>query len=289
MSMDKFTKANGIDDMLGTSAAVHAGWDEALLRDGRRLWIEPTVDAGEQSRTTTYIVPIIVDGTYRGYVGMGLDFQRVIDQVASIRFYESGYGFLTDGDGNELDNPTVINRPEAGQEDIVIYVTATNDEGEGHTPTSVTERVVIPAKQPAQQQCAKPDGGYVNGQDFHGVTVTLTNNETAEGAQLHYTVKKDGVVITEDAIYDGPFALTQNGEYEIDFWATAPGMLDSTHGGLKFTIDETTGLSELAAGKNVASVRYFNMAGQEMQEANGMTIVVTTYTDGTSSAVKVMK
>ena len=139
------------------------------------------------------------------------------------------------------------------------------------------------------QQCAKPDGGYVNGQDFHGVTVTLTNNETAEGTQLHYTVKKDGAVITEDAIYDGPFALTQNGEYEIDFWATAPGMTDSTHGGLKFTIDETTGLSELAAGKNVASVRYFNMAGQEMQEANGMTIVVTTYTDGTSSAVKVMK
>jgi len=31
------------------------------------------------------------------------------------------------------------------------------------------------------------------------------------------------------------------------------------------------------------------MAGQEMQEAHGMTIVVTTYTDGTTSAVKVMK
>ena len=43
------------------------------------------------------------------------------------------------------------------------------------------------------------------------------------------------------------------------------------------------------AGKTVAGVRYFNMAGQEMQEANGMTIVVTTYTDGTTSAVKVMK
>ena len=39
----------------------------------------------------------------------------------------------------------------------------------------------------------------------------------------------------------------------------------------------------------IAGVRYFNMAGQEMKEANGMTIVVTTYTDGTSSAVKVMK
>ena len=50
-----------------------------------------------------------------------------------------------------------------------------------------------------------------------------------------------------------------------------------------------TGVNELVNGKTVAGVRYYNMAGQEMKEANGMTIVVTTYTDGTSSAVKVMK
>ncbi len=49
------------------------------------------------------------------------------------------------------------------------------------------------------------------------------------------------------------------------------------------------GVDELNANKTVAGVRYFNMAGQEMQEANGVTIVVTTYTDGTTSAVKVMK
>ena len=50
-----------------------------------------------------------------------------------------------------------------------------------------------------------------------------------------------------------------------------------------------TGVNELVDGKTIANVRYFNMAGQEMQEANGMTIVVTTYTDGTTNTVKVMK
>ena len=50
-----------------------------------------------------------------------------------------------------------------------------------------------------------------------------------------------------------------------------------------------TDVNEMNADKAVAGVRYFNMAGQEMQEANGMTIVVTTYTDGTTSAVKVIK
>ena len=50
-----------------------------------------------------------------------------------------------------------------------------------------------------------------------------------------------------------------------------------------------TAIDELTNGKTVAGVRYFNMAGQEMTEANGMTIVVTTYTDGTTSTAKVIK
>ena len=48
-------------------------------------------------------------------------------------------------------------------------------------------------------------------------------------------------------------------------------------------------VDELAVNKAVASVRYYNMAGQEMQEANGMTIKVSTYIDGTTNAVKVIK
>ena len=49
------------------------------------------------------------------------------------------------------------------------------------------------------------------------------------------------------------------------------------------------GVNEMNADKTVAGKRYFNMAGQEMQEANGMTIVVTTYSDGTTSVAKVVK
>ena len=42
-------------------------------------------------------------------------------------------------------------------------------------------------------------------------------------------------------------------------------------------------------GKVVSSVRYYNIMGQEMREANGLTIIVTTYTDGSHDAVKVIK
>ena len=53
--------------------------------------------------------------------------------------------------------------------------------------------------------------------------------------------------------------------------------------------DIDTSVAEINAGKTVANVRYFNVAGQEMAEPQGMTIKVTTYTDGTTSAVKVVK
>ena len=53
--------------------------------------------------------------------------------------------------------------------------------------------------------------------------------------------------------------------------------------------DKPSSVNEVNAGKNVAGVRYFNMTGQEVAQPSGMTIQVTTYTDGTTSAVKVMK
>lgn len=49
------------------------------------------------------------------------------------------------------------------------------------------------------------------------------------------------------------------------------------------------GVDEQLAGKTVSRVRYFNMMGQEMTSPSGATIVITTYTDGTTTAAKVMK
>jgi hypothetical protein len=55
---------------------------------------------------------------------------------------------------------------------------------------------------------------------------------------------------------------------------------------------ETGDVQEIAdndSNKIVSSVRYYNIMGQEMKEINGITIIVTTYTDGSHSAVKVIK
>lgn len=52
----------------------------------------------------------------------------------------------------------------------------------------------------------------------------------------------------------------------------------------------TTGVETLATDKAVKSVRYFNLQGAELSEAaQGMNIIVTTYTDGTQNSIKVIK
>ena len=75
------------------------------------------------------------------------------------------------------------------------------------------------------------------------------------GIQVHYTV--DGVRNSSDIVY--------------------------------LEVYEPSAVSEMAGGKEVSAVRYFNMAGQELSQPQGLTIQVTTFTDGTTMATKVIK
>lgn len=48
-------------------------------------------------------------------------------------------------------------------------------------------------------------------------------------------------------------------------------------------------VDEMSNSKIVAGERYYNMVGQEVKEHSGATIIVTTYTNGSTSTAKVMK
>lgn len=54
-------------------------------------------------------------------------------------------------------------------------------------------------------------------------------------------------------------------------------------------IPDPSGVSELSDGKQIADVRYYNLAGQQVAQPRGLTIQVTTYSDGTRTATKVIK
>ena len=151
--------------------------------------------------------------------------------------------------------------------------------------------IVIAPVTPELETCVAPNGDYVI-IDKEKALVTITNNE--EGATVHYVVTLNGVVVAEGDFTGDTWEYVAEGvgDWVVSCVASLPGKNDSQPGGVFFPIAENqwpTAIDEMMAGKTISNVRYFNVAGQEMQEANGTTIVVTTYTDGTKSAVKVMK
>ena len=123
-------------------------------------------------------------------------------------------------------------------------------------------------------------------QGVHAYFVTITPSEECD---LYYRYAKDNGEWSEWTLYDAPIPFEEDGYYEVEAYAIAADKAESLHVSCSFTVTPRTGLYELNGDKAVSSVRYFNAAGQEMQQANGLTIVVTTYTDGTTSAVKVIK
>ena len=227
-----------------------------------------------------------------------------------------------------VENPYTIARPEAGEEDITIFVYATAQEEGKEMGKSDVEAIVVEAQEGGDVPPVDPhaegywlvtfdmDGNEIwteltesNG-DYnvilrcsYGVYGTFDYYGGETRPDIEYYIVVDGV--RYGAAEDGTLTVLgealQNPLYEGENnYVLAEGLGKVYNMGV--AIDEMTGdmyvyaavagfteIDEMNAGKAVAGVRYFNMAGQEMKEANGLTIVVTTYTDGTTSAAKVMK
>ena len=186
---------------------------------------------------------------------------------------------LPDADGN-------ITVTE-GDHTIVVQVSAENYNTKSESKeVNYTAPVVL---DPAMAPSVTSD---ITG--YETATVIIKNNQ--EGGTVHYVIYN----MADNSIYDqGEFTgsskaieVEGDGTYRVEAYCTADGYSQSSNTNGEFTINpgqQPTGISEIINGKNVANVRYFNMAGQEMQEANGMTIMVVTFTDGTTSTMKVMK
>ena len=178
---------------------------------------------------------------------------------------------------------------EAYEVEVEAYVAEgeTCNESEHATAT-----IVVPAKeqQPLEETAApsiaanaKP--GENGGHGYYEVVITPSDPESV----CEYRVKFEDGEWSNWMTYEEALAYATEGSYVVEARAKAEGKDYSRTVSVSFVVTDRTGLDEINGEKSVANVRFFNLAGQEMQEANGMTIVVTTYTDGTTSAVKVMK
>ena len=138
---------------------------------------------------------------------------------------------------------------------------------------------------PTEETAAPTFKGYTT----DGIHAYFVEINPTEPSDIYYRIQFPDGTWTDWALYEEILSFTGNGKYRVEAYAVAPGKLPSTEIAYEFVVSPFTGISEMAADKAVACVRYFNMAGQEMQQADGLTIMVTTYTDGTTNAVKVVK
>ena len=139
--------------------------------------------------------------------------------------------------------------------------------------------------EPTEKTGAPTFHGYTE-DGIHGYFVEIIPTE--ESVIYYRIIYPDGTV-TDWAVYEEILSFEGDGKHRVEAYAVADGKLPSEEIAYEFVVAPITGVEEMMSGKTVAGVRYFNMAGQEMTEANGLTIMVTTYTDGTTSAVKVVK
>ena len=138
---------------------------------------------------------------------------------------------------------------------------------------------------PTEKTGAPTFHGYTE-DGIHGYFVEIIPTEPSV---IYYRIIYPDGTETEWAEYEDILSFEGDGKYRVEAYAVAPGKLPSEEIAYEFVVAPVTGIDEMMNGKTVAGVRYFNMAGQEMSEANGLTIVVTTYTDGTTNAVKVVR
>ena len=151
----------------------------------------------------------------------------------------------------------------------------------------IVEGQITPPEPPTPTE--KTGAPVFNGYTTDGIHAYFVEILESEPSTIWYRVQYNDGEFTEWAVYEDILSFTEDGKYRVEAYAIADGKLQSDPIAYEFYVNPATGLSEMVGSKTVASTRYFNVAGQEMQEANGLTIVVTTYTDGTTSAVKVMK
>ena len=265
-------KMSGGELTLAFKEVNELGFEEEIAMTGATVVATTTPEYGAPALT------FVLDEPFQ-YNGGNLLVEVTVTEVGTYgdtRFWGMA---MVDEDGYDIYTPTYIAN-ENYYGDVSTYLSSFLTAADfTYTPGQVTP------PEPTEQTEA-PSISADTQMGVHAYFVTITESEPSD---LYYRYSKDNGEWSDWTLYDGSVAFDEDGYYQVEAYAIAPGKTESLHVGCTFVVTPRTGLDELSGDKAVSSVRFFNLAGQEMPEANGLTIVVTTYTDGTRTATKVIK
>ena len=233
---------------------------------------------------------------------------------------EDGVLYLTGGNTgtDPFTNGVAVMTIAGGEVSIDECYTASCDGLTGQTSTVINYYTDINNEEALvyAYRSAAPSKLMFDGENFVRTAIELPNKGHANGIFPFVWDGKELFIYPTMPDYQNGFAIAEAGaeepivevpttvaananDYQAD-WLNAEIDKDGVtiyqyYPGGNITVyrltNETGNVEEVINNENkvVAGVRYYNIMGQEMREANGITIIVTTYTDGSSSAVKVIK
>ena len=73
-----------------------AGWYYIPQKEKKPVWINPYNNLNTDVYMISYVVPVYIEDTFLGVVGMDVEFDYITNIVDNIKIYDSGYAFLTD-------------------------------------------------------------------------------------------------------------------------------------------------------------------------------------------------
>lgn len=81
---------------------AHVGWYYIPVANKAPIWMDPYLNENVNIYMISYVVPLYVDGTSVGILGMDIDFGQITDAADKVMAFDSGYSFVVSADGKIL-------------------------------------------------------------------------------------------------------------------------------------------------------------------------------------------
>ncbi|MGN0431031.1 MAG: methyl-accepting chemotaxis protein [Lachnospiraceae bacterium] len=81
---------------------AHVGWYYIPVENKAPIWMNPYLNENINVYMISYVVPLYVEGTSVGILGMDIDFGQITDFVDSTSAFDTGYAFILSSEGTVL-------------------------------------------------------------------------------------------------------------------------------------------------------------------------------------------
>lgn len=105
---EDFTSITPTDfTMYDKTDLTHVGWYYIPVQNGAPLWMDPYLNENINVFMISYVVPLYVDGTSVGIIGMDIDFSTLTDMVFGTGIFPSDCAFLYNSSGQITAHPSL--------------------------------------------------------------------------------------------------------------------------------------------------------------------------------------